>query len=958
MQSNSRNAGRTKVAPDRRSLACALVAVSGLGAAAWAQPAQQGNAANMTKQNAQQGNVQAAERMRIPAGSDTYLHLKVANPNAFASEAINTDGFPGVLEARAPRHIVYGELVFAAESRNAAVAAINGLRAPLPWINANMLVESPSLEGVYSINVRTVRNAVRAAGLIVGQPGIEDAFVNSERPRANLSSRGVGSVRGGGGDPALAAQWHIENTLDAAADHNIQAVHDEGITGAGVVVGILEAFRGNFTSPYDPESLAVPGYDFSDTVHLDLFPNFNQALSQITDPFQLDVSHETAVAGLVAATADNGIFGRGVAFGAGLAALRNGSTIETAEAWAHQLQGIDIINNSWGPVNVSYPQEGPVGWFPIDAENFEVTLPSVARVPMAGFEELSLERGLDLGRNKEGRVYVFAAGNSGHFQGWNRFRIGNAVSLPQFGFLDVTDSSAPPTGTPGDFDVTGADTEGWRYSGMMGDRSEYWEARGHPFTFSISAVGESNVLAGYSTTGTSIIAGGYSQGVTLPQSFGPNGYVGTADGRGITTTNPFGFGADAICPGPLQIDGLTCTFGGTSAASPIVAGIFALMLDANPNLSVRDIQHILQQTSVPINFDPAASYWTTLFGFGQVDPDDPNTDNPTFWQVNSGDVLHSDEFGFGVIDAEAAIAAASTWGTLPRLYALDSGFIPVTVEIPDAEFAEIGNIGTEEEPKIRFDLVPGERVSAARELDNGSVTGLACVRENYLVETVEITLTVAGAGAGDLFIVLESPRGSVSPIAVPRADSSGVSDGLAYSEYKFTTYKHWGELSGGTWNLYLQDYRPDDETPEGTLPMDDDPGEEHVVLLGPLGMPGGGYFEHTEKSLVSFKLVVYGTKTGLPPTLSCPAILTSCPGDLNGDGVVNTVDLQLFFEWYLNGDLAADVNNDGVLTFADILFFRSLWIPGFCDGGGGGLPGGRPVSPPGGNPNDPVVRPI
>jgi hypothetical protein len=123
MQSNPRHAGRTKVTPDRRSLACALMAVSGLGAAAWAQPAQStqnANAANVTKQNAQQAAVEAAEPMRIPSGTDSYLSLKVSRPDAFQSVAFNTEGFPGVLAAQAPQHIVYGEVVIVAESRAAA----------------------------------------------------------------------------------------------------------------------------------------------------------------------------------------------------------------------------------------------------------------------------------------------------------------------------------------------------------------------------------------------------------------------------------------------------------------------------------------------------------------------------------------------------------------------------------------------------------------------------------------------------------------------------------------------------------------------------------------------------------------------------------------------------------------------------------------------------------------------
>ena len=45
----------------------------------------------------------------------------------------------------------------------------------------------------------------------------------------------------------------------------------------------------------------------------------------------------------------------------------------------------------------------------------------------------------------------------------------------------------------------------------------------------------------------------------------------------------------------------TFTFGGTSSSTPMVSGIAALMLSANPALTWIEIRHILRETAVPIN---------------------------------------------------------------------------------------------------------------------------------------------------------------------------------------------------------------------------------------------------------------------------------------------------------------------------------------------------------------------
>ncbi|MEM1219099.1 MAG: S8 family serine peptidase [Bacteroidota bacterium] len=69
-------------------------------------------------------------------------------------------------------------------------------------------------------------------------------------------------------------------------------------------------------------------------------------------------------------------------------------------------------------------------------------------------------------------------------------------------------------------------------------------------------------------------------------------------------------------------------FGGTSASTPLVAGICALMLSANPDLRAREVKEILQQTADKIG-------------------------NP--WEYSQG---HSTKYGYGRVNADRAVAEA------------------------------------------------------------------------------------------------------------------------------------------------------------------------------------------------------------------------------------------------------------------------------------------------------------
>lgn len=137
-----------------------------------------------------------------------------------------------------------------------------------------------------------------------------------------------------------------------------------------------------------------------------------------------------------------------------------------------------------------------------------------------------------------------------------------------------------------------------------------------PFSIGVGASTDQEDLADYSNRGPQV-------SMVAPSSGGAKG-IFTTDvsnpGRGFNIGSAAAGGADGLN---------TNVFGGTSSATPLAAGIAALVLAANSSLSRDDVRNILQSTAEKIG--PAASY-------------DANG--------------HSDRFGFGQVDAAAAVDAA------------------------------------------------------------------------------------------------------------------------------------------------------------------------------------------------------------------------------------------------------------------------------------------------------------
>ena len=214
--------------------------------------------------------------------------------------------------------------------------------------------------------------------------------------------------------------------------------------------------------------------------------------------------------------------------------------------------------------------------------------------------------------------------------------------------------------------------------------------------------------------------------------------------------------------------GYRSDFSGTSASTPQVSGVAALMLSVNPNLSWRDVRLILAQTAR--KNDPTESGWlpaSTGFGFHH-------------------------RYGYGVVDAGAAVRAAQSWSSVGgsgSLKTCESGQRSPNQPIPDAN---VSGQGLEISDSIQL---------------SATACGIASI------EFVEVTVTTVHQYTGDLQIKLTSPLGRVSELVNSRSCKpvQGTTDACgAYTGWTFGSARHMGESALGTWTLSVADRAPVD----------------------------------------------------------------------------------------------------------------------------------------------------
>uniref|UniRef100_A0A672PN03 Furin-1-like n=1 Tax=Sinocyclocheilus grahami TaxID=75366 RepID=A0A672PN03_SINGR len=438
-------------------------------------------------------------------------------------------------------------------------------------------------------------------------------------------------------DPKFPQQWYLVGKNHG--DLNVKEAWAQGFTGRGVVVTILddgiEKDHPDLARNYDPDA----SYDVNDRD-----PDPQPRYTQLNDN-----RHGTRCAGEVAAAANNGVCGVGVAYNTKIGGVRmlDGEVTDVVEAQSLSLnsQHIHIYSASWGPEDDGKTVDGP------------------AKLAKEAFLQ-----GVTEGRGGLGSIFVWASGNGGR-------------------------------------ERDSCNCDGYTNS---------------IYTLSISSTTQYGNVPWYSEACSSTLATTYSSG--------------NLNEKQIVTTD-----LRKKC---------TDSHTGTSASAPLAAGIIALALEANMNLTWRDMQHLVVRTSRPAHL---------------ITND---------WRTNGVGRLVSHSYGYGLLDASAMVALAQNWSSVGPQHKC------------------VINMLTEPRD-IRKHLIFSRSVEAC----SGQPDFVSSL------EHVQARLTLTYNHRGNLAVHLISPLGTRSTLLAPRAQDNSAE---GFNDWAFMTTHSWDEDPRGEWTLEIE----------------------------------------------------------------------------------------------------------------------------------------------------------
>ncbi len=392
----------------------------------------------------------------------------------------------------------------------------------------------------------------------------------------------------------------------------------------------------------------------------------------------------------------------GTAVGGLIGAVGNNGVGVTGVAFESNLIGLKLLGSGGNSFNFDVNISGALShsnsvievknnsWGPLTTYTFfDPIFPPQINRSNGSLTETTLDDAVSSGRNGLGTILVFAAGNDGNYND------------------DVNQSA-------------------------IGNASE---------TIAVAAINNDGERSSYSTEGASLIT---SAPAGLDSFSGNLTGVTTTDLAGLQGYNP-PFSTNEVDLANLDY---TSRFNGTSAAAPIVSGVIALILEANPALGWRDVQEILLRSSSRFSVD---------FSFSAD------------WVLNTAGIYHSYQYGAGLVNAGNAVALAQVWTNLADRVSISLDKRDLAQVIPD--FSNVGVTYSFDVPAIDF-----------------------------RVEHVELNVEFGFGRANDLELILTAPSGTSSVLA-----EQGFGPENGYPDWTFTTVRNWGEQAAGAWTLTIKD---------------------------------------------------------------------------------------------------------------------------------------------------------
>ncbi len=294
---------------------------------------------------------------------------------------------------------------------------------------------------------------------------------------------------------------------------------------------------------------------------------------------------------------------------------------------------------------------------------------------------------------------------------------------------------------------------------------------GNRFTIAVAAIANNGVITDYSSRGSNLL-------VSAPGG----AYEGNLSAfKGVTSTDRVG----ALNGNSNQASpsGDYTGFNGTSAAAPVVSGVAALILEANPRLGYRDVQEIFAYTARQIDPNAGLGAETT---FGRTPWVTTHANN-----ANGGGLKFSTDYGFGLVDAGAAVRLAETWTAVRT----EANLITTTAPGGPGTITN-GGAGVVQSFSTSF-----------------TVTQPAAAFSGLRVDRVEVDLALTALRPSELTITLTSP--DLTTITLMRTPGNAFAaagdydyNGSAPIAWPFPGFTlaspgFWGEKGVGTWTLTI-----------------------------------------------------------------------------------------------------------------------------------------------------------